>query len=463
MYDENIISRMNDYLHKAAQALASWLSVMLPKSGEDWWEECVLSNLSYPQRELIEKKGLSKLEELDLAALLRVANKSWYTMRGYAYLPTSERECIRDMIGVRNNWAHVSAELPGKDTIVSDIECLIRFFAQMNRSGLIPDLEQLKARVERPESFKDETPPQPVFRPTVTAPKQADVIVEPEVVQEDDITERSLVYIVGSPDTKGMVFSVTQLGDTKKYEVFVEGALKTYYEGQIALVSSTPEYEWVDSETLRSYLSAYQINNPSAGNLYSLNAARIDFVPYQFRPALKLIKADEPRILIADSVGVGKTIEAGLIIKELQARSDLENIMIICPKPLVADRKWENEMKRFDEEFTPLDGDTLRQIISDTDRDGEWPTRYGKVIVPYSILDARTYQGNQSKRHKSFGLQQLDPAPHFDLVIIDEAHHLRNGSMEKDKAFAYMPAQPYMRLSSGVSASVDRKTMSAHT
>ena len=343
MYDENIISRMNDYLHKAAQALASWLSVMLPKSGEDWWEECVLSNLSYPQRELIEKKGLSKLEELDLAALLRVANKSWYTMRGYAYLPTSERECIRDMIGVRNNWAHVSVELPGKDTIVSDIECLIRFFTQMNRSGLIPDLEQFKARVERPEAFKDETPPQPVLRPTVTVPKQADVIVEPEVVQENDITERSLVYIVGSPDTKGMVFSVTQLGDTKKYEVFVEGALKTYYEGQIALVSSTPEYEWVDSETLRSYLSAYQINNPSAGNLYSLNAARIDFVPYQFRPALKLIKADEPRILIADSVGVGKTIEAGLIIKELQARSDLENIMIICPKPLVADRKWEDE------------------------------------------------------------------------------------------------------------------------
>ena len=198
MYDENIISRMNDYLHKAAQALASWLSVMLPKSGEDWWAECVLSNLSYPQRELIEKKGLSKLEELDLAALLRVANKSWYTMRGYAYLPTSERECIRDMIGVRNNWAHVSAELPGKDTIVSDIECLIQFFAQMSQSELIPDLEQLKARVERPEAFKDETPPQPVFRPTVTAPKQADVIVEPEVVQEDDITERSLVYIVAA-------------------------------------------------------------------------------------------------------------------------------------------------------------------------------------------------------------------------------------------------------------------------
>ena len=73
--------------------------------------------------------------------------------------------------------------------------------------------------------------------------------------------------------------------------------------------------------------------------MYSLNSARIDFVPYRFRPALKLIKSDEPRILIADSVGVGKTIEAGLIIKELQARTDLENILVICPKPLVADCK----------------------------------------------------------------------------------------------------------------------------
>ena len=70
------------------------------------------------------------------------------------------------------------------------------------------------------------------------------------------------------------------------------------------------------------YLTAYQINNPSSQNLYSLNSARIDFVPYQFRPALKMIHADEPRILIADSVGVGKTIEAGLIIKELEARSE---------------------------------------------------------------------------------------------------------------------------------------------
>ena len=208
----------------------------------------------------------------------------------------------------------------------------------------------------------------------------------------------------------------------KRYEVFVDGGIRTYYEGQIAKVDMAPSYSWVDLGTFLSNLTAHEINNPSAGNLYSLNAARIDFVPYQFRPALKLIKSDEPRILIADSVGVGKTIEAGIIIKELEARSELENVLIICPKPLIAERKWEFEMRRFDEEFAQVDGQTLRQILSDAHRDGEWPSRYNKAIIPYSILDSKAYNGEVHRRGKRQGLLDLDPAPHFDLVIIDEAH-----------------------------------------
>lgn len=429
--DEKIISQMNEYLHKAAKALAAWLNDMLPRSGDNWWDECVLANLSYGQAEIVRQKKITKLDDFDLAALLRIADKSWYTMRGYAYLPTSERESIRDMISVRNNWAHCSADLPGKDIIVCDIDAIIRFMEQMNKSDLIPGLKELKEMVQTPDMYRNKPT---TFNNSNNAENTADTNAKNN---NEEITEKSVVYVVGDPDKRGMVFSVSLVGDTRKYEVFVDGSMKTYYDGQIALVDNKPQYEWVDSETMRSYLSAYQINNPSAGNLYSLNAARIDFVPYQFRPALKLIKSDEPRILIADSVGVGKTIEAGLIIKELEARKDLENIMIICPKPLVADRKWENEMKRFDEEFIPLDGTTLRQIISDTDRDGEWPSRFNKTIVPYSILDSNTYQGNESKKHKTFGLVDLDPAPHFDLIIIDEAHHLRNGSMDKEKAFAY--------------------------
>lgn len=110
--------------------------------------------------------------------------------------------------------------------------------------------------------------------------------------------------------------------------------------------------------------------------------------------------------------------------------------MVICPKPLVSERKWEIEMKqRFDEDFIPLTGADLRQIISDTNRDGEWPTRFSKVIVPYSIFDSRVYEGDENGRVSLPGLKDLDPAPHFDLVIVDEAHHIRNGSMDKDKAW----------------------------
>ena len=245
------------------------------------------------------------------------------------------------------------------------------------------------------------------------------------------------MYLVSTPEVKGIVTSIYDLEGVKKYDVFVNGVVRTFYSGQIALVKETENYSWIDLDTFRSYLTAYQINKPSSQNLYSLNTARIDFVPYQFRPALKMIHSDEPRILIADSVGVGKTIEAGLIIKELEARHELERILVICPRPLVSERKWEIEMKRFDEDFIPVDGSTLRQIISDTDRDGEWPIRYNKIIIPYSILDSKTFLGDDSGRRHSFGLSEIDNDTHFDLVIVDEAHHIRNGSMDKDKAFAY--------------------------
>lgn len=431
MDNDQIVSRMNSYLHISTNVLAEWLGKLLPKTSDNWWEECVLDKLSYNQRETARKECFTELGQFDLAALLRIADKSWYAMRNVVFLLTRERECIRDMMRVRNNWAHVSAILPGKDAILADLATLHDFFIQRDcEDSLLNELDQMIEEVKSPSTidfalFSRET--------------QADSVTTEEqgVIDENEITEKSLIYLIGDPNVRGIVMSITDLGDTKKYDVFVAGNFRTYYSGQIALYLERETYNWVDINTFRSYLTAYQINNPSGNDLYSLNSARIDFVPYQFRPALKLIHADEPRILIADSVGVGKTIEAGLIIKELQARNELENVLIICPKPLVTERKWEMEMKRFDEDFVPVDGSMLRQIISDTDRDGEWPIRFSKTIVPYSILDSRTYEGENTKKKHKIGLRDLDPAPHFDLVIIDEAHHIRNGSMEKEKAFEY--------------------------
>ena len=253
---------------------------------------------------------------------------------------------------------------------------------------------------------------------------------------------QSIVSIVADPKKKGVVMAVVGDGDDARYTVFIDGEMRTFYAGQIS-ESVARKTNWVGRDEFRSYLTACLINTPSSRNLYSLNSARIDFVPYQFRPALKILKADEPRILIADSVGVGKTIEAGLIVKELEAHGGLNRVAIVCPKPLVAERKWEDEMReRFDEEFVPFDGAMLRQALSDTDRDGEWPQRWNKVIIPYSIMDQFAFEGNANKvggraRGRVYGFEDVASKWHFDLVIVDEAHHIRNGSDDKEKAFAY--------------------------
>ena len=421
---------MNFFLHEASKTMLNWLNTLLPMVTDNWWDECVKTSLTFTQHEIAIEKGYSKLSDFDLAALLRIANKSWYNLQTVMFLPSHERETVRKMISVRNNWAHCITELPGKDVILQDLNILLAFTEQFDGGKDTCDkINRFIDFIEQPDSLNLEH-----SHIESNDSGEADVTTTKSTAS---IHENSLVYLVSDPKINGVVMSLKNLGDITQYNVFVNNEIKQYYTGQIALVEKSAGYNWISLTEMRSYLTAYQINNPSSQNLYSLNSARIDFVPYQFRPALKMIHADEPRILIADSVGVGKTIEAGLIIKELEARSDLERVLVICPKPLVAERKLELEMKRFDEEFIPLDGATLRQIISDTDRDGDWPVRFNKAIIPYSILDSKVYNGEIGRRNRIFGLSELDPEPHFDLVIVDEAHHIRNGSDDKEKAFAY--------------------------
>jgi SNF2 family DNA or RNA helicase len=244
--------------------------------------------------------------------------------------------------------------------------------------------------------------------------------------------------LISNPDSTGVVMGIDKIGNTVQYTVFIDGKQKSYFESQIELIKEDEEFDSNNITDVQRIITAYQIKKPSSDNLYSLNAARIDFVPYQFRPALKLIKSDTHRLLIADGVGVGKTIEAGLILKELQARASLDTVLIICPRPLVAERKWETEMKRFDEDFTPVkDGNMLREIIRENNRDGEWPEKYKRLIIPYSLLKEDLLGGKNKKGHKINGLLDLDPIPRFDMVIVDEAHHVRNRNTQAYKAVKF--------------------------
>ena len=245
----------------------------------------------------------------------------------------------------------------------------------------------------------------------------------------NEFSPGQIVFLKSDSSVRGAVVEVVPAQPENQIRVFVEGNIQTYYASQLDVEDALDdETKYLSCEQFHAHLTALQIQQPGLSTLYSLNAARVDFIPYQFRPVLRFIRSDRPRLLIADGVGVGKTIEAGLILRELQARRDVGSVLIICPRPLVAERKWESEMKRFDERFSHLNGEILRYCISEMDKDGVWPDRYQKVILPYSLLDEVLLYGPErtGKRKRTKGLLDLDPPPRFDLVIVDEAHHIRN-------------------------------------
>ena len=209
-------------------------------------------------KQFAEENGYSKLEDLDLAALLRVADKSWYDMRSFAYLPTRDRQCVRDMMKVRNNWAHLAGAISDKDIVLRDLDILLAFFENVMVTNKYTDgISEFRKNVESAD-FSAVFDVEPV------------TVKVPEAVPSSagEIQEKDRVFLTGSPDTKGMVFSISNVGGTKKYEVFVDGEIKTFYDGQIQKIDAAPSYSWVDISTLQSNLTAYEINNPSAGNLY---------------------------------------------------------------------------------------------------------------------------------------------------------------------------------------------------
>lgn len=149
------------------------------------------------------------------------------------------------------------------------------------------------------------------------------------------ITPGTVVRHVARPATVGAVVSVDDSGGETRYGVFHDGRVHTYFASQIEPVEDNTAVVKATATELQAGLTATLLLDENSDYLHTRNAGRVDFEPYQYRPVLKLVQAERPRILIADDVGVGKTIEACLILKELQARKRAESVLVICPKRLL--------------------------------------------------------------------------------------------------------------------------------
>src|SRR5262249_55761738 len=135
--------------------------------------------------------------------------------------------------------------------------------------------------------------------------------------------------------------------------------------------------------------------------IYSFRATRTIFRAYQFRPVIRLLQTGALRLLIADEVGLGKTIEAGLVWTELDARNQADRVLVVCPSMLVS--KWRAEMQeRFDHDLVSLDRAQLDELLERVAED-RMPTRYAAVC---SLERLRVWNG----------LEELaELSPRFDL------------------------------------------------
>lgn len=439
---------MNELLLAAARVIAKWLEFKLPGLSANWWGEHVVNRLTFQQQRQIEDRRIQSLEGLDLAAILRVLDQNWSELAGANSLPREARTWVKELQSVRNRWAHAPTGGVSPADAFRDADTLERLLAVTGGgSDLAQRVNSFKAEtlarlsLERPNDSG--APASGAAAPSVATPSlpppQPMAAVAP-VAPASKFAVGQLLCLRSNPTMVFPLLEVLTGGAAEtRYRVFENGVRQVYYESQLqALDEPEAARKELSAGELSSLLSALQLSSPSASALYSLNSGRVRFVPYQYRPVFKLIRADRPRLLVADEVGVGKTIEAGLILKELQARSDIKSVLIICPKALVSERKWELEMKRFDEHFVPLNGSLLRHCIKETHLSGEWPAQYEKVIVPTSLFDNDLLFGRAGRgKARDQGLLELDPPPKFDLVIVDEAHHIRNSETFLHQAVRY--------------------------
>lgn len=217
----------------------------------------------------------------------------------------------------------------------------------------------------------------------------------------------------------GRVLAHRRVGSAFRYTVSIDGEEKEIFEDGIQEILGDPRSSefWInqpiaEATSIGLTLSWTKLKHPLTDVLYSFQSSKTVFRAYQFRPVLKMLNGGQQRLLIADEVGLGKTIEAGLIWSELEQRTQLSRVLIVCPAALVL--KWKAEMgRRFDRQVDVLSRSDLTELVEALERgDGD------SALV--GVISLESLRGSPQ-------LEKLvDLQPRFDLIIVDEAHYLRN-------------------------------------
>lgn len=180
---------------------------------------------------------------------------------------------------------------------------------------------------------------------------------------------------------------------------------------------------------LRGAITSSRLSGKLANLIYSLNTTNTQFLPYQFKPVMQFLDSPSNGLLIADEVGLGKTIEAGLIWTELRARQDARRLLIVCPAMLR--EKWKMELgNRFGVSAQIVDASDLLAHLQEVKQNPQ--TSFSLIVSMQGVRPSRRWDDvdepspSASAQLARFLKETELDDPLLDLVVIDEAHYLRN-------------------------------------
>ena len=214
------------------------------------------------------------------------------------------------------------------------------------------------------------------------------------------------------------------------YKVFNPATGRVYKanEEQLSSSGSTMQY---DENYLRYVTLLSKIKNETAVGFLSSLASGIIPLPHQLHVLNRAMETNNIRYILADEVGLGKTIEAGMIIRELKSRGLVSRILVVCPTGLVT--QWASEMQeKFHEKFQvilPSDYDTIRRLTDNDDVYGQ----FDQVISPMdSIKPIEKHAGWSEEKIEKYNEERIYSIINsgWDLIIIDEAHRVAGSSGE---------------------------------
>jgi superfamily II DNA or RNA helicase len=180
---------------------------------------------------------------------------------------------------------------------------------------------------------------------------------------------------------------------------------------------SLPDFETIPNSVDLALLG-YELKLTHAyDKLSALSNSRTRLLPHQIESTYIVVNSLKPRFILADEVGLGKTIEASLIMKELLFRRGYKKVLIVAPSPLLV--QWQQELKnKFNEEFYIIKKKNFQEGY-----EYHWK-KYDKVITSIDFIKNPHYSDEILKTK-------------WDIVIFDEAHRLRRDYSKITRAYVF--------------------------